>query len=101
MLIILCIIDIFDKISINLLVQRLSQLLKIPIANFESIDFKSPDPFACIEIPPIYAKLWKWYPTSIEILLKEARNLDEAGKNKTDHFTKDRLERIKATQLMK
>ena len=76
-------------------------MLKIPIAKFESIDFKSPDPFKDIEIPLVKCKQANWYPNSIEILLKEARNMDEIGRHKTDHFTKDLHERSRATKLLK
>ena len=47
---------IFDKIHINMLVQRLSQLLNIELGLFDGINLKNPSPFENIVMPEVIVK---------------------------------------------
>jgi len=48
--------DIFDKISLNLVKQRLSELLEVSVESLLEIDFCAKEPFSTLELPNIRVK---------------------------------------------
>jgi len=93
--------DVFDKISLNMMNQRLSELVQIPLEILSSIDYKSPEPFKEIEIPDLRYKEWRWTPLSMQIQINEARKLDILGKEAKDEFSPVRKNREIATDYFK
>ena len=93
--------DIFDKISLNLVKQRLSELLEVSVESLLEIDFCAKEPFSTLELPNIRVKSWNWIPESMKSMLKEARRYDEIGLASKDKFIKDTASRERATELFK
>jgi hypothetical protein len=93
--------SIFDKISQNMVKQRLWELLSIPSETLDDVDLLKNQPFVNIEFPSLTVKSESWTPESMDLLLKEARKLDEIGLSAKDKYSKDKQQRDFATELFK